>query len=70
MGNTTTPPKKQWSSTHGQDIHFLPSWTVQCHKIGNPNYCSCPAAVDEMGYLKGRLKIKKDMMGKKDEAKT
>jgi hypothetical protein len=25
-----------------------------------PSSCSCPAAMDELGYLKGGLEIKKD----------
>jgi hypothetical protein len=32
------------------------------------NICSHPAAMDELGYLKGGLEIKKD--GEGDEAKT
>jgi hypothetical protein len=34
--------------------------------------CSCSAALDELGYLKGGLEMKKDwgVGGEKDEAKT
>ena len=31
---------------------------------------SCPAAMDELGYLKGGLEMKKDRVREKDEAKT
>ena len=32
--------------------------------------CSCPAAMDELGYLKGGLEMKKNRVQEKNEAKT
>ena len=37
--------------------------------IGNIG-CSCPAAMDELGYLKGGLEMKTDWVGEKDEANS
>ena len=54
---------------HANTVPFI---GIECVDSGIwwKSYCSCPAAMDELGYLKGRLEMKKDGVQEKNEAKT